>query len=175
MPMQLMWYRYIASLYVINISKYYLPMFLKHSFEIKYLWRKYFSRKVRKRILKHVRPAKSLISLRIRADWSESSLDAFWTTKDATFLHTYNEDSEQVAQIRRLIWVFVGRTCQKVRFFTLWCIYWVVENERNNTNMIPFNFVWYLSFSLFKLSSFVKTERNGKISMELPSLQSRVS
>ena len=39
--------------------------------------------------------------------------------QDAKFLHTDNEDSDQTAQIRRLIRVFVGRMCQKVRFRTL--------------------------------------------------------
>ena len=28
----------------------------------------------------------------------------------------YNEDSDQTVRMRRPIWVFVGRTCQKVRF-----------------------------------------------------------
>ena len=44
--------------------------------------------------------------------WSESSLCAFWTAKDANFLHADNEDSDQTARMRRLIWVFVGRTFQ---------------------------------------------------------------
>ena len=34
------------------------------------------------------------------------------------FLHADNEDSDQTARMRRLIWVFVGRTCKKVRFLT---------------------------------------------------------
>ena len=41
---------------------------------------------VRKRTIRHVRLAKIQISLRIRAVWSESSLDAFWIAKDASFL-----------------------------------------------------------------------------------------
>ena len=47
----------------------------------------------------HVRPAKIQISLHIRAVWSESSLSAFWTAKDAKFLHANNEDCDQTARV----------------------------------------------------------------------------
>ena len=77
------------------------------------------SHEVRKCTFGHVRPAKIQISLRIRAVWPESSLGAVGTTKDAKFLYADNEDSDQTARMRRLIWVFVGRTYQKVRFLTL--------------------------------------------------------
>ena len=71
---------------------------------------------VKNRNFDHVRLAKIQISLRIRAVWSESSLDAFCIAKDANFLHADNEDSNQTARMRRLIGVFVGCTCQKVNF-----------------------------------------------------------
>ena len=45
-------------------------------------------------------------------------LSAFWIAKDAKFLHADNEVSNQTARMRRLIRVFVGCTCQKVRFLT---------------------------------------------------------
>ena len=77
------------------------------------------NRNVRECTFRRVRPARIQISLRIRAVWSESSLGAFWIAEDAKFLHTNNDDSDQTAWIRRLIWVFVGRTCQMVRFLTL--------------------------------------------------------
>ena len=35
------------------------------------------------------------------------------------FRHADNEDSDQTARMRRLITVFVRRTCQNVRFLTL--------------------------------------------------------
>ena len=73
---------------------------------------------VRKRIFGHVHPAKIQISLRICPVWSESSLDAFWTAKDAKILHTDKEDFDQTAWIRKLIWVFDRRICQKVRCLT---------------------------------------------------------
>ena len=60
--------------------------------------------------------AKIRIILPFHAVWSESSLGAFRIAKDAQFLHVYNEDSAQTARMRSLIWVFVVRTCQKVRF-----------------------------------------------------------
>ena len=75
-------------------------------------------------------PAKIQISLRIRAVWSESSLGAFSIAKDTKFLHADNEDSDQTARMRRLIWVFFGRTCQKVRFLTLRLIYQYMHCRR---------------------------------------------
>ena len=56
-----------------------------------------FEPKRQKRTFGLVRPAKIPISLRIRAGWSESSLGAFWMSKDAIFLHT---DSDQTAAIQ---------------------------------------------------------------------------
>ena len=76
----------------------------------------YPSRNVMKRTVKHVLPAKIQISLRIRAVWSESSLGAFWIAKDAKCQHVVSEDSDQTPRMRRLIWVFVGRTCHDVLF-----------------------------------------------------------
>ena len=55
------------------------------------------------RIFLHVRLVMIQIRLRIRAVWSESSLGAFWISKDAQFLHTDNEDSDQTVRMRRLI------------------------------------------------------------------------
>ena len=67
----------------------------------------YMNYTVRKRIFGHVRPAKIQISLRICAVWSDSSLGAFGIAKYAKFLHADNEDSDQTARMRRLIWVFL--------------------------------------------------------------------
>ena len=67
----------------------------------------------------YVRPGKIQTRLRIRAVWSEFSLGAFWICEYAKFLHADNEDSDQTAWMRSMIWVFVGRTCQKVRVLTL--------------------------------------------------------
>ena len=77
------------------------------------------SRHVRKRYFRHVRPVKIQISLRIRAAWSESTLGVFCIAKGANCLDADNEDSDQTARMYRLIWVFLGRLCQKVRFLTL--------------------------------------------------------
>ena len=46
-------------------------------------------------------------------------LTAFRIAEDAKFLFKENEDSGQTARARRLIWVFLGCTHQKVRFLTL--------------------------------------------------------
>ena len=50
------------------------------------------SRIVRNRTSGHVRSAKILISLRIRAGRTESSLGTFWIAKDAKFLPADKED-----------------------------------------------------------------------------------
>ena len=69
---------------------------------------------VRKRIRRHVLPAK------YRPDCtSESSPGVLWIAKDTKLLRTENEDSDDTACMRRLNWVFVSRICQKVPFLTL--------------------------------------------------------
>ena len=78
----------------------------------------YTSPNVRKRIFGHVRLAKIQISLCIYAAWSAASRGEFWIAKDVKFIHTGNKESDQIARIRRMIWVFVGRTRQKVRFLS---------------------------------------------------------
>ena len=77
------------------------------------------SRSVRKRTFGHENRTKIQISVRMREIWSESSFAAFWIDKNAKFLHVDNEDSDQIARMRKLIWVIVGRTCPKVCFLTL--------------------------------------------------------
>ena len=49
---------------------------------------------VRKRTFGLLYPAKIQINLCIHAVRSESSLDAFWITKDASLLHADNENSD---------------------------------------------------------------------------------
>ena len=68
------------------------------------------SRNVGKYTLGYVRPEKIQISLHIRTVWSESSLGAFWISKDANFLHADNENSDQIARKRSLSCVFVFHT-----------------------------------------------------------------
>ena len=65
-----------------------------------------------------MRQAKIQINLRIRTVWSESSLGAFWIAYDAKFLHAENEDSDQTARMRKLIWAFVGRAYPAFHFLT---------------------------------------------------------
>ena len=57
-----------------------------------------------------VRPAKTLMSLGIRAVWSASSLCAQRIAKGQSFLHAVSEDSDQTGRIPRLILVIAGRT-----------------------------------------------------------------
>ena len=71
--------------------------------------------------------------------WSDSSLGAFWITKDAKVLHADNEDSDRNARI----WVFVWRTCQEVRFLTM-------------SNVLPYtnSTVWIISSASVFLDNF---------------------
>ena len=79
----------------------------------------HMSFKVRRRTFGHVRPAKFQVSLRIRAVWPETLPGAFGITKDAKFLHADNEDPDKTVWMHRLIWVFVGSTCQWVHLLAL--------------------------------------------------------
>ena len=57
-------------------------------------------------------PAKIQISLRIRVVWSESSLGAFWTAKDAKFLHADNKDYSDCTNVQAdlsLCWVYMSK------------------------------------------------------------------
>ena len=53
------------------------------------------------------------------ADWSESSLSAWRNFASLAIQNAPSEDSDQTARMRRLIWIFAGRTCPTVRFLTL--------------------------------------------------------
>ena len=75
------------------------------------------SNNIWKRIIAHVHPEKIQISLRIRAVWSESSPSAFWIAK-YTKSSIRRKKTDQTARMRRLIWVYVVSTFQKVRFLT---------------------------------------------------------
>ena len=66
-----------------------------------------------------VRPAKTQISLGIRAVWSEHSLCAKWVAKIPSFLHADSEDSDQTGRMPRLIWVSAG--CTLILLVLSWC------------------------------------------------------
>ena len=53
---------------------------------------------------------KTQISMGIRPVWSESLLCAQWVAKGSVLLQADSEYSDQTGRMRRLIWVFVGRT-----------------------------------------------------------------
>ena len=79
----------------------------------------YVSRNMRKPNFWYVRPTKTQIRLRILAVWSESSLSASRNFASLAIQNAPSEDSDQTARMRRLIWIFAGRTCPKVRFLML--------------------------------------------------------
>ena len=70
-----------------------------------------------------MRPSKTQISLRICAVWSKSSLSAWRNIASLAIQDAPSEDSDQTARMRRLIWIFVGRTCTKVCLLMLRLIY----------------------------------------------------
>ena len=78
--------------------------------------KKYKKRNGRKRTFGRMRPAKIQIRLRMRAVWSESSLGALWTANQPRFLRADSEGCNQTARMRRMIYVFAGRTCRVERF-----------------------------------------------------------
>ena len=80
-----------------------------------YQWR--YEPQRQRRTFVHVHLANIPISLCVREVWSESSFGAFWTAKDAKFPRVDN---------------FIGRTCQKVLFLTLWLLCFR-RGMRNNT------------------------------------------
>ena len=53
---------------------------------------------------------KTQISMGIRTVWTESFLRAQWYAKGSVLLQAHSEDSDQTGRMRRLIWVFTGRT-----------------------------------------------------------------
>ena len=73
----------------------------------------------RKRTFWYVRPTKTQIGLHIRAVWSESSLSTWRNFALLAIQTAPSEDSDQTARMRRLIWIFAGRTCLKLRLLTL--------------------------------------------------------
>ena len=66
-----------------------------------------------------MRPKKTQISLRICTVWSESSLSVWWNFAALATQIAPDDDSDQTARMRRLIGIFAGRTCLKVRLLTL--------------------------------------------------------
>ena len=110
------------------------------------------SRNVRKRTFENVQPTKTQISLRDRAVWSESSLDAFWIAKDVKFLHADNECSNQPARMRRLNWAFVGRTMSEGTFsyIAAYRIFWTKYIWRFHVSVL-YNELWKLGYTISKV------------------------
>ena len=61
---------------------------------------------VRKHTFWHVRQTKTQISLRIPAVWLESSFSAWRNFAFLAIQSASSEDSDQTAQMRKLIWIF---------------------------------------------------------------------
>ena len=59
------------------------------------------------------------ISLHSCTVWSESSLPSWRNLASLAFQTAPKEDSDQTARMRRLIWIFAGYRCLKVRLLTL--------------------------------------------------------
>ena len=58
-------------------------------------------------------------AVHIYAACSESSLPAWGNFASLTIQNALSEDSDQTVQLHRLIRIFAGRTCPKIRFLTL--------------------------------------------------------
>ena len=77
------------------------------------------SRNVRKRTFVHLHLPKTQISLRIRAVWTEFLWFVWRNFALLAIQNEHSEYSDQSVQMRRLIWIFAGRTCPKLRSLTL--------------------------------------------------------
>ena len=71
------------------------------------------------RMFGHLRPVKFRTACASAQSDKNLHWAYFWMAIGAMFLHADNKDSDQTAQMRRLIRVFDLHTCQKVRFLTL--------------------------------------------------------
>ena len=123
--------------------------------------RQYLTRLMTKPTKRHVRPAKTQISLGIRLVWSESSLCANWVAKDLSFFPTDSEGSDQTGRMPRLrlIWVLAGRTCHFVGFVVLWLIFtldfalryidklWISRWVLSSTHLVS-SWCWILIYML---------------------------
>ena len=79
----------------------------------RYIWNHWCTNK------EELQQRKTEISLRIHTVWSLCSLSAWRNITSLVFENAPSDDSDQTARMRRLIWIFAGRTCQKVPFLTL--------------------------------------------------------
>ena len=99
-----------------------------------------------------MRPAKTQISLRIRAVWLESALSAWRNIASLATQYAHREDSDQTVRMRRLIWIFAGRTCPKVRSLTLrfnyypWTKNWVSSEYHIPKNNMKGNYFKILNY-----------------------------
>ena len=78
-----------------------------------------------------MRPTKTQICKRNRAVWSESSLSTWRVFASLAIQNVPSKDSDQTARMRRLIWIFAGRTCPKLRLWTFLFIYSVLLEHKN--------------------------------------------
>ena len=83
------------------------------------------SQRMTKPTKRHVRPAKTQISLGFRPVWSESSLSAWQKLRSSATHWVHSEDSDQTRRMPSLIWVFAGHTCHFVGFVYILhrCVY----------------------------------------------------
>ena len=72
----------------------------------------------------YVCAAKIQISLHIAIVWSEPYLCVWINVGPLTNQRARSEDSDQTADMRRLVWVFNWCTCQLLPFAGHWRIYW---------------------------------------------------
>ena len=126
---------------------------------------------VRKRTFWHVRPTKTLIRLRIRAVWLESSLSAWKSLASVPIENAASEYSGQTARMRRLIWIITGRTSPKVRFLTLRLI-WSQKRDMYCLVFLHMAPLWLMLdirvLANWKLTLRYKQSEKPKTSLKIP-------
>ena len=98
------------------------------------------------------------------ASWQpdQSSLSSWRNFTSMTIQNASSEDSDQTAQMRRLIWIFAGCTCWKVHSLMLlliWRIIWCMsEFNEHRFRVLSFHFIEHN-----KLLKFAKKQLSVKI------------
>ena len=107
---------------------------LKTAFLMTGLNIKLMNQRMTKATIRLVLPAKTQVSLHIHPAWQRLLFIPLWTTWRLKKAHAISGDSDQPARMRRLIWVFAGRTSIVVGFVVRWLSFYY--NNRLNQFLV---------------------------------------
>ena len=103
----------------------------------------------------YIRTTKTWINLRTRTVLSESSLSTWWKFASLSVQNASSEDSDQIARMHRLIWMFAGRTYPMYFFWrcvsnvlhsiTKMRLFKYIENFTSKNWKVSDKKLWYFS------------------------------